>query len=305
MTNATVNPTPALTSFLAIPNPFGETETLEIETVSSTVSKPKPASLPARKAAKPKKLVPNRPHPVRLLPGLYQVGGGFLSHGRDGCSYLIMNESTGESFMVDCGSHSGLAALRSNVLEVADLQQLKLVIGTHCHWDHVEAFGHLRAETRAIFAVHALDAEAVETGDPNLTCAGFLYNEPFHNFAVDMHLKGGEQFQIGDYVVEVLHLPGHTPGCLGVKLTYTTTGWTILVPGDSVQGAFSKRVKSSLTTWKKTMRRLMQEDFDYMLPNHLPGGAQTALLTDVANRLARVYGQLNTDFHAFMDNQWM
>src|SRR5690242_18361469 len=87
--------------------------------------------------------VPNRPHPVRLLPGLYQVGGGFLSHARDACSYLLLNEATGESMLVDCGSHSGYEAVRANLAHIADLKQLKLVIGTHCHWDHVEAFGHL------------------------------------------------------------------------------------------------------------------------------------------------------------------
>src|SRR5689334_16339158 len=125
-------------------------------------------------------MLPNRPHPVRLLPGLYQVGGGFLSHARDACSYLVVNESSGDGIMIDCGSHSGFEALKANVKQVADLNQIKLVIGTHCHWDHVEAFGHLFSETSATFATHALDAEAVRTGDPELTCAGFLYNEPFH-----------------------------------------------------------------------------------------------------------------------------
>jgi hypothetical protein len=47
----------------------------------------------------------------------------------------------------------------------------------------------------------------------------------------------------------------------------------------------------------------MAEPFDLMVTNHLPGGAQTALLADVPNRLARVYSQLQTDFHAFMDHQ--
>jgi glyoxylase-like metal-dependent hydrolase (beta-lactamase superfamily II) len=250
-------------------------------------------------------LLPNRPHPVRLLPGLYQVGGGFLSHARDACSYLIVDETTGDAIMVDCGSHSGFEALKANLKQVTGLNQVKLVIGTHCHWDHVEAFGHLFSETGATFATHALDAEAVRTGDPELTCAGFLYNEPFHTFPIDLLLQGGEQFEVGDYRLEILHLPGHTPGCIGVKLVNSRSGQAILIPGDSVQGGFSKRVRSSVMAWKRSMRRLMQDRFDYMLPNHLPNGAQTALLADVPNRLARCYGQLQTDFHAFMDNQWV
>ncbi|HUS14945.1 MAG TPA: MBL fold metallo-hydrolase [Chloroflexia bacterium] len=245
----------------------------------------------------------DRPHAVRLLPGFYQVGGGFLSHPRDAASYLLLDEVSGASIMVDCGSHSGVAALRANVAQVADLQKVQLVIGTHGHWDHVEAFGHLREETGARIAVHALDAGAVEAGNPDLTCAGFLYNETFHAFPVDLQLQGGERFAIGDYTLEILHLPGHSPGCIGVKLLYARTGQTILIPGDAVNGAFGKRIHSSLSAWRRSMRRLMREPIDLMVPNHMPGGAQTALLADVPNRLARVYIQLETDFLSFMDAQ--
>lgn len=265
------------------------------------------ATMPALIQKKPLEsklaLTPNRPHPVRLLPGLYQVGGGFLSHARDACSYLVLDEANGESMLVDCGSHSGYAALQANLAQIADLKQIKLVIGTHCHWDHIEAFGHLCHDIQTRFAIHRLDAEAVYTGDPELTCAGFLYNEPFHPFPVDLTLEGGETFEVGSYRLEILHLPGHTPGCIGIRLTYRLSGQTILIPGDAVQGGFSKRVRSSVTAWKKSMRRLMLENYDFMLPNHLPNGAQTALLADVPNRLARVYSQLQTDFHAFQDNQ--
>jgi glyoxylase-like metal-dependent hydrolase (beta-lactamase superfamily II) len=244
-----------------------------------------------------------KPHPVRLMPGLYQIGGGYLTHWRDAASYLLVDEASGECMMVDCGSHGGLEALRSNVAQVADLSRLTLVIGTHSHWDHVEAFAHLREETEARFAIHSLDAEAVRTGDPYLTCAGFLYNETFHPFPVDVLLNGGERFHIGEYDLEVLHLPGHAPGCIGVLAHYARTGQTILIPGDSVQGGFGRKIRSSIPAWRRSVRRLMIEKIDFMVPNHLPPGAQTSLLADVPNRLARIYSLLETDFHAFQEHQ--
>ena len=263
---------------------------------------PTPHPPPARRRA-PDRLVPDRPHPVRLLPGFYQVGGGYLSHLRDAASYLLVDEQSGESILVDCGSHSGLPALRANIAAVADLREVQLVIGTHCHWDHVEAFGHLRAETSARFAIHELDAPAVQSGNPDLTCAGWLYNESFHPFPVDLLLKGGEHFQLGRFELDILHLPGHAPGCIGVKVHYGPTGQTILIPGDAVQGAFGKRIRSNVAAWKRSLRRLMMEQFDFMVTNHLPAGAQTSLLADVPNRLARIYSLLETDFHAFMEHQ--
>jgi glyoxylase-like metal-dependent hydrolase (beta-lactamase superfamily II) len=262
------------------------------------------APRPKSKIHNPKSIfVADQPPPVRLLPGFYQVGGGYLSNPRDAASYLLVDESSGESILVDCGSHTGLPALRANVTQVADLQHVQMVIGTHCHWDHVEAFGHLREETAALFAVHEADAAAVRTGDPDLTCAGFLYNETFHPFLVDVLLKGGEHFELGNFELDILHLPGHSPGCIGVKMLFRPTHQTVLIPGDAVQGGFGRKIRSNVPAWKRSMRRLMLEQIDLMVPNHLPGGAQTALLADVPNRLARVYSQLQTDFHAFMDPQ--
>ena len=249
-------------------------------------------------------IVPDRPHPVRLLPGLYQVGGGYLSHSRDAASYLIRDEATGEGILVDCGSHCGAEALLSNLGQVTDTGRIKLIIGTHGHWDHVEGVGHLReAGIDAPFAIHELDAGHVLTGDPDLTCAGFLYNESFHTFEPDALLRGGESYRVGDFEMEVMHLPGHSPGCIGIKMLYERTGQVILLPGDAIQGGFGKRIHSSIGQWRQSLRRLMSERIDLLLPNHLPPGSQTSLLADVPNRLARVYSQLETNFQSFSDHQ--
>lgn len=248
--------------------------------------------------------VPDHPHPVRLLPGLYQVGGGYLSHSRDAASYLIQDEASGEGILVDCGSQCGAEALLSNLQQVTNTKLIKLIIGTHGHWDHVDGLFHLRgAGIDAPFAIHEVDADQVRTGDPDLTCAGFLYNEPFHTFEPDILLKGGERYRVGDFEMEVMHLPGHTPGCIGIKMLYARTGQVILLPGDSVQGGFSARIRSDLGQWRQSVRRLMSERIDLLLPNHLPPGSQTSLLADLPNRLARVYSQLETDFYSFSDHQ--
>ena len=248
--------------------------------------------------------IPDRPHPVRLLPGLYQVGGGYLSHVRDAASYLLRDETTGDSILVDCGSHCGAEALLANLRHVTDIGQIKLIIGTHGHWDHVEGLTHLReVGINAPFAIHELDAGQVRTGDPDLTCAGFLYNESFHVFDPDVLLKGGERYQVGDFDMEVMHLPGHSPGCIGILMRYARTGQVILLPGDAVQGGFGKQIRSNVKHWQQSIRRLMNEQIDLLLPNHLPPGAQTSLLADVPNRLARVYAQLETNFQSFSDHQ--
>jgi glyoxylase-like metal-dependent hydrolase (beta-lactamase superfamily II) len=57
-------------------------------------------------------------------------------------------------------------------------QDIRRVIATHGHWDHLSAMSLLRQESDATLFIHQADGAQVETGDGDLTAA-FLYNRPF------------------------------------------------------------------------------------------------------------------------------
>jgi len=80
--------------------------------------------------------------------------------------------------------------------------EIRYVIDTHLHADHVST-GHALAEaTGAEYVLHESAAMAY----------------PFRA------VRDGERLQLGNVIAEVLHLPGHTPEHLGLLVTDRTRG---------------------------------------------------------------------------------
>jgi len=75
-----------------------------------------------------------------------------------------------EPTLIDCGSSAGYPQLKLSLhafgLEPRDI---KTVIATHGHWDHLSGMARLREESDAVLVMHPGDQWAVETGDFDLT----------------------------------------------------------------------------------------------------------------------------------------
>ncbi len=94
----------------------------------------------------------------------------------------------------------------------ADLLPLA-VVQTHGHWDHVRAWEELAA-------------------DPGLEIWGHEGDLALYPHPPDRLLIDGQQLQVGDLRVEVLHLPGHTEGSLLLLAHGAERDW--LVSGDTL-----------------------------------------------------------------------
>ncbi|OOF36505.1 MBL fold metallo-hydrolase [Rodentibacter heidelbergensis] len=90
---------------------------------------------------------------------------------------------------------------------------LKVILLTHAHLDHVGAAKQLKAyfkveiwgsqeEDRFLF--ESLPEQAERFGLPHISA-----------FLPDRWLHEGEVINIGDFQFDILHLPGHTPGHIG------------------------------------------------------------------------------------------
>jgi len=87
------------------------------------------------------------------------------------------------------------------------------VVQTHGHWDHVRAWGDL--------------AE-----DPGLEVWGHEGDLSLYPQAPERLLEDGQPLAVGELTVEVLHVPGHTPGSLLLLVHGTDAPW--LVTGDTL-----------------------------------------------------------------------
>ncbi len=121
----------------------------------------------------------------------------------------------------------GVASLRQHLAELID--KPLLAIASHIHFDH--AGGIHEFEHRAI---HELEAQALREGDAHeALCAqpGWVHLDhfemlPHQGFRVDEYifnaaeptqvLQDGDVLDLGDRALEVLHLPGHSAGCIAL-----------------------------------------------------------------------------------------
>ena len=127
--------------------------------------------------------------------------------------------------IIDPGCYFGNE--RTALKEYVEQQGLspKILLNTHCHLDHV--FGAQFVWETWDLPLHLHEKERpVLTGAP---AAGLRWGMPFENYRGDqVLLVPGQSVILGDDELEVLFLPGHSPGSVGFYCRQQ--GW--LIGGD-------------------------------------------------------------------------
>lgn len=134
---------------------------------------------------------------------------------------------SGESLaVVDPGGDAQL--ILSKAAEVGG--HVGQVINTHGHIDHVAADAELISATGAELLIHAADAPMLERPESGLAALMGVTIAPVRPTRL---LADGDEIEVGEVTLRVLHTPGHSPG--GVCLLgsgFAFTGDTLFI--DSV-----------------------------------------------------------------------
>ena len=135
--------------------------------------------------------------------------------------YVLGDEETKEAVVIDPGGDEDeiLEALKHHQLN------LKYIIDTHGHFDHVDANQPLKEATGAQIAIHEADARMLD--QPSAEAMFFTGNR-LRLSQADILLKEDDIISFGSYRLKVLHTPGHTPG--GISLVME--GHTYVYVGD-------------------------------------------------------------------------
>ncbi len=226
-------------------------------------------------------------HAVKLIGNLYVVGGANLSHPWDANAFLIAGD---EPTLIDCGSVLGYNGLKRGLAEVGCApRDLKRVLATHGHWDHLSAMAKLRTESDAALLVQEAERAVVESGDWERTSA-FLYDCAFPPVHVDGYLTDGDAFSVSGVKIHVYHTPGHTPGCVCFHLEMA--GVKILIAGDTIYGGYHPRIGSNVDTWRASLERLLELDFDALAIGH----STPTLMFDAKTRVREASERFGTYF---------
>ncbi|MGH2367815.1 MAG: MBL fold metallo-hydrolase [Chloroflexota bacterium] len=169
--------------------------------------------------------------PVEVLPGIYEVreslGPVFDTPDCWVSLWLLVDPSGQERpAIVDSGVPRSTDTVILPALQALGFRphDLAVVVNTHSHHDHAGSNVQLRDATGCQIWIHEADAPAIERGST-------FGSEPCLPHQADRLLKEGETVRLAGRDYEVMHLPGHSPGSIGLY----DRERRILISGDALQ----------------------------------------------------------------------
>lgn len=125
-------------------------------------------------------------------------------------SYILSCSDTKEAVVIDPGGESEdtIAALEK------DNFNLKYIVLTHGHGDHIGGVLDLKEKYNVPVLIHELDEELINDSDKNLSSVIPMKEISFKS---DKNLKDGDIINFGNVELEIIHTPGHTKGCICLK----------------------------------------------------------------------------------------
>ena len=121
--------------------------------------------------------------------------------------YILACEETREAVVIDpCGEEEKLLA----VIEEFKLNPI-FIINTHCHPDHTCGNGVIKDATGASIVRHEADELLLHDSKAKEYFArqGFPPSPP-----ADKIVKDNDRLEFGEYILTIIHTPGHSPGSI-------------------------------------------------------------------------------------------
>ncbi len=226
---------------------------------------------------------------MKLTERVYLVGGSGYGLSPSGdCNIYLVNGGE-ELALIDTGDNLDVQYIMDNIRKDGlDPRRITKTLITHCHFDHIGGNYEIKEETGTDILCHLADREPIEKlNDLSLYDMAQQWGLEFKAAPIDGTVEDGDMIKVGDIELQVVHNPGHTPGCISFVLE--EDGVKSLISGD-IAGAsgrlgYINGPGFNLDDWKKSIKKLIDLKPHRMFPGH-----GTFLLADATSHLM-IYDQ--------------
>ncbi len=126
--------------------------------------------------------------------------------------YIVACSDTKDAMVIDPGGDIDLILARITNLGV----QVKLIVGTHAHIDHVAGVYALKQFINVPFLLHPAEEMLLKM----LPAQGVMFGIPVSGIpTIQRYLHEGDTVEVGRLVFGILETPGHSPGGICLKST--------------------------------------------------------------------------------------
>jgi glyoxylase-like metal-dependent hydrolase (beta-lactamase superfamily II) len=165
-------------------------------------------------------------------------------------SYIFRRDDSTEALIVDPGDE---APLLLGAIEKLGLD-LKAILLTHTHFDHVGAVAPVARETGAPVYCPELEVPVLADIMSFVPWPGF---GPYESWDAEETVAGGERLELAGFDIDVVFTPGHSPG----HVTYAIADEGALFSGDVLFQGSVGRVDLPGGDWPTladSLRRLVE-----------------------------------------------
>lgn len=125
----------------------------------------------------------------------------------------IVSDETGECIIIDpgCENNREKEELRSEIVKSV-LKPVR-VVNTHCHIDHILGNAFIKKTFSIPLLIHRLELPLLNSASQQRIIFGLESDE---SAVPDLFAEEGDRINFGSSELEVLHIPGHSPGSIAL-----------------------------------------------------------------------------------------
>ncbi len=222
--------------------------------------------------------------PSEIAPNLFFIERGYLN-----ANHFVYRGP--DPILIDTGYKPHFPQTQTLISTLGvDLNDIRLIINTHSHCDHIGGNKIIQGMSGCDIAIHSLGKYFSDTRDGWSTW-WYYFNQEADFFDGNLALADGDTIAVGPYDFEVIYTPGHAAD--GIALYHRQS--KILISSDALWGQDSPiyvlRVEGSRALFDAlaSLERLAQLEVSIVYPGHGPPFTDMAAAIDRSTQRLQHY----------------